>query len=605
MRYPSIRRIARAFVFGVVALGLFQHSVPNVAAQTNDAPFFETRAVWLATVLRDGNWPVTGAPASQQESALRDLIRNAHRLGMNTFYFQAVARGDAMYPSSRLPWSALLKGAGEDPGFDPLAVAIEEAHRHGMELHAWFNVFRAGDTGTVSAFENAPGPTHVFFAQPGWVAQNGSEIWIDPNAAEARSWLIENMVEIVENYDVDGIHYDFLRYPQGGLLTDDANFQFDNRGFSDVGDWRRDNVNKFAQEAHARLSPLKPWLKIGAAPLGNYRKTSAWPGFWAYEDAFQESRKWLEAGWVDYLAPQIYFSTGTAPEGNNTFASPDFTVLVNEWVAESAGRPIVAGMAAYKPAEGHFPSSDLLKQIDESRAAGASGQAVFRYEHLVRFEDLFASQYATPSLSTPMAHRFEAAAPTTPPGFSVIEEAAGLSLSWLPAAAGNSTDPVRSYLIFRRAGMPPATDDAKDLLTVVDAGTTTYTDARNDDKIYFYRIAARSALGMLSPATEPASGGVATSVIQPVAQLRTTIVSLFPNPVRQNARLVYHIAHAKHMELILYDTVGRQARQLYAGVVSAGTHTTSIDTRHLTSGVYQVVLRTADTVSSWPMMINR
>ena len=578
----------------------------SAIAQTSSEPFYETRAVWLATVLQDGNWPVTGMPADQQEEALRDVIRQAHQMGINTFYFQAVSRGDAMYPSERLPWSALLKAAGEDPGYDPLAVAVDEAHRLGMELHAWYNVFRTGDTGTVSAFENVTDPQHVFYAQPTWVGQVGSQIWMDPFVADARAWLIGNVMEIVENYDIDGIHFDFIRYPQGGLPTDDANFQFDNQGHSNLADWRRGNVNAFAEEAFEAISPIKPWVKIGATPIGNYRETSAWPAFWAYSDAFQESRLWLQSGWADYLAPQIYFGTGTDPEGSNTFPSPDFTVLVNEWVDESAGRPIVAGMATYKPTEGRFPAEDLVQQIEDSREAGAAGHASFRFDHLIQYAEIVTSTYVYPALSAPMAHRFEAAAPTTPMGLVVSDMTAGnVTLSWL-ASAGATDDPLRSYVVFRRTGMPPSSENPSDLLAVVDGAVDTYTDETAEaGTTYFYRVAARSTLGLLSPPSEPVASEVVTAVAEELPSLKTTIVSLFPNPASQMAHLSYHVAASSEIELILYDTVGRQASQLYTGFVAAGTHVTDIDTRRLANGVYQVVLRTRDEVSSWPMMINR
>ena len=571
------------------------------------APLYETRAVWLATVLQDGNWPLTGAPADQQEDALRNIIREAHALGVNTFYFQAVARGDAMYRSERLPWSALLKGAGEDPGFDPLAVAIDEAHRVGMELHAWMNVFRIGDTGTAAAFENVTDPQHVYYAEPGWIAEIGSQIWMDPYVAEGRDWLVGNALEIVENYDIDGIHFDFLRYPQGGIVSDDANFQFDDQGFDNIPDWRRANVNAFAEAAFEAILPVKPWVKIGAAPLGNYRETEAWRAFWAYSDAYQESRLWVQSGWFDYLSPQIYFSTGTAPEGSNTFASPDFTVLVDEWIAESGGRPIVAGMGVYKPAENRFPAEDLVKQIEVSREAGAAGHAAFRFDHLKQFAGLITSTYEHDALPTPMTHRFEAAAPSMPLDLVASDESAGqVTLSWL-ASAGTTDDPLRSYVVFRRSGMPPSTTDPGDLLAVIDGSTTSFVDESVDaGSTYFYRIAARSALGVLSPLSEPVATDVATTTGRPGPSVpRTTIVSLFPNPATQNARLVYHIAASGQAELLMYDTVGRRTSRLFTGFIQPGTHALDIDTRHLANGVYQVVLRTPSTTDSWPLMINR
>lgn len=579
----------------------------TLTAQPADDPFFETRAVWLATVLRDGNWPTTGAPPDQQAEALRGIIRQAHAMGINTFFMQVVARGDAMYPSARLPWSALLKGPGEDPGYDPLAVALEEAHRLGMELHAWFNVFRIGDTSTLSQFENIDDPQHVGFAQPGWVHELGAQVWLDPSSVEARDWLVGNVLEIVENYDIDGIHFDFIRYPQGGFPEDEANFQFDNRGFADLPDWRRGNVNAFVESVSAAISSAKPWVKIGSAPLGNYRETSAWPAFWAYSDAYQESRLWLENGWHDYLAPQIYFSTGTDPEGTNTFSSPDFTVLVNEWVDESANRPIIAGMGVYKPTEGRFPASDLPVQIDHAREAGAAGQAAFRFDHLVEYADLITAKYPYPALPVAMQHRFEAAAPTVPSGL-VVSGASGnrVMLSWL-ASAGAAADPLRSYVILRRQDAPPVANEAADLLVVVDGTQLTFTDSTvTPGQTYYYSVAARSALGVVSSPSDPVSSQVITAIVSEGQDNRaTTIVSVFPNPASQNAQVVYYLDAPANVEIILYDTIGRRANRLHTGQSVAGTHRLDVSTGHLANGVYQVVLRAGTATSTWPLMINR
>ncbi|NNE36404.1 MAG: family 10 glycosylhydrolase [Rhodothermales bacterium] len=157
----------------------------DVAAQSS--PLFETRGVWFATVLRDGNWPVSVLDsATKQEADLRERIQHAKALGLNTFVFQAVARGDAMYPSSRLPWSARLGSAGVDPGYDPLAVAIDEAHRLGMELHAWINVNRVGDVNSVADFSGASNPGHVFYEHPGWVQSVSGALRLDASAPEAR-----------------------------------------------------------------------------------------------------------------------------------------------------------------------------------------------------------------------------------------------------------------------------------------------------------------------------------------------------------------------------------------------------------------------------------
>ncbi|MFK7844792.1 MAG: family 10 glycosylhydrolase, partial [Rhodothermales bacterium] len=445
------------------------------------------------------------------------------------------------------------------------------------------------------------------FSQPGWIAQKGSQVWLDPSADGAKDWLVEIVKEIVENYDIDAVHYDFIRYPEGGFENDGANFQFDNKGFSNLADWRRGNVTAFVEAAFEAVTALKPWVKIGSAPIGNYRETSAWPAFWAFSDAYQESRLWLQNGWHDYLAPQIYFSTGTDPEGSNTWASPDFNVLVNEWVDESGGRPIFAGYGAYKPSEGRFPASDLPVQIDAARDANAAGHMAFRYDHFMQYADLITSKYTAPALPAPMLHRFEANAPTTPAGLMLTQSNAGdIQLDWA-IANGSASDPLRSYVILRQENTPPQENDPDVILAVVDAGVTSYSDTNIDaGKLYYYSIASRSALGIVSNYSESVSTQAATAIAdERVDNRKTTIVSVFPNPSDQSATLTYYLASDTYVEIRLHDAIGRQSTQLSNKRGQPGLYSTQINTQSLARGVYQVVMRTEDGLSSWPLMVNR
>ncbi|MEX1055060.1 MAG: family 10 glycosylhydrolase, partial [Rhodothermales bacterium] len=350
---------------------------------------FETRAVWFATVLGDGNWPESSLDsAEKQEADLRDRIRTAAANGMNTFVFQAVARGDAMYPSERLPWSWRLTTSGGDPGYDPLAVAVDEAHKLGIELHAWVNVFYAADTSNVKRYADAAEPAHVYYEHPEWMKVKGREIWLDPSSDEAREWLVGNVMEIVENYDVDAIHYDFIRYAQGAFSDDLANCQFEGP-CPDLGQWRRENVTAVVRDSYNAVYTAKPWVKVGATPIGHYQGPYEWGFFSAYNEAYQASREWMPA-FADYLAPQIYWSIG------QVYDPPRFEVLADEWVRESEG-PIFIGMPAYgaDPAavNSPFPPEDLPAQIEVARQVGAEGHVFFRYDHFLKYAHYILPKY--------------------------------------------------------------------------------------------------------------------------------------------------------------------------------------------------------------------
>ncbi|RMF60553.1 MAG: T9SS C-terminal target domain-containing protein [Bacteroidetes bacterium] len=556
------------------------------SSHSQPAPLFETRAVWFATVLGDGGWPAStlDTPAKQADD-LRDRIRTAHALGMNTFIFQAVARGDAMYPSARLPWSARLRGPGVDPGYDPLAVAIDEAHALGMELHVWFNVFRVGDTTTESLFAGVDDPPHVIHAHPEWVQFVDGSPWIDPSSDEARAWLVDNVMEIVEGYDLDAIHFDFIRYPAGGLTEDGAAFQFNPRGFDLIDDWRRDNVTRFVRDVYARVLAVKPWVKIGSAPLGNYEPfPGAWPALWAFTDVFQESRRWLQEGLHDYLAPQLYFDIGRTPEPGNDVDSPDFDYLVRDWVSGAGGLPIFAGLGPFKS----IVREEILAQIDTTRVAGAQGQAFFRYDHLLAIADDLAVAYPHPALPAPMTHRFEATVPTAP---ALRDDLVTTSfrLAWT-ASAGSATDPVRAYAVFMRSGSPPEAVPA-DLVAVVPATATTWEGIRYDvppDPPDYFRVAALSRLGMLSTLSPAVSTDdlIVTGTEDAGTPDPVRLTALYPNPASSTLRLVFSLGDTRPVTVMLTDLLGRRARTYEAGLRGPGVHTLVLDVSGLASGVY-------------------
>ncbi len=557
-----------------------------VAARGQTPPLFETRGVWFATVLRDGGWPADGDDAEAQEAALRLRIGQAHALGLNTFVFQAVARGDALYPSTRLPWSPLPRGAGEDPGYDPLAVAVDEAHRLGMEVHAWINVFRVGDTSTLARFENVRDPAHVAFAQPDWVAQEEGNLWIDPSNEDARAWLVDNVLEVVLGYDVDAVHFDFIRYPQGGLSRDGETFQADpnNADFATIDDWRRHNVTQFARAAHRAVLDAKPWVKVGATPIGNYRDTNGWPALFGFSDVFQESRRWLQEGLHDYLAPQIYWNIPDPPR---------FDVLAREWVREAAGRPIFTGIAAYKA----DVQAEIDVEIDTARAAGAAGQVFFRFEHLLQAASRIAARYPHPALPAPMTHRFEAAPPATPADFAAQRgepETGGFSitLTWTPAD-GTPADPVRGYAVFRRAGTPPDPARAEDLLAVVDRRQASFTqafDAPPADPLY-YRVAALSRLGMVSPATAAVSTAQAPVAVDDAPPPAFRLDAVYPDPVRDEATVTFEIDRSGDVALVVYDVLGRSVAVLARGHQAPGRYRVRLDAAAWPAGAYWLALR--------------
>ena len=294
----------------------------------------EFRAAWVSPVWAMGvkDWPSrVGMSTEEQQAELRATFDRAKELGLNAIVMHVRTAGDALYPSEHAPWSLYLTGSSgraPSPYYDPLAFAIEEAHARGLQLHAWFNPFRA----LVPGLEANPAPTHVTRAHPEWVVKYGTQTWIDPGEPAARRAVLDAIVDVVRRYDVDAIHLDDYFYPYrerapipvrkngrrvpaGDLpFPDDYTWQRygEPRGFASRSEWRRANVDDFIRALYRETKAEKPWVLVGISPFGIWRPGSP-PGITgldAYAEIYADSRRWLTEGWVDYLAPQLYWQLG-------------------------------------------------------------------------------------------------------------------------------------------------------------------------------------------------------------------------------------------------------------------------------------------------------
>lgn len=552
------------------------------------APLFETRGVWFMTSLGDGNWPERGPndTAEKQAADLRDRVRAAHAQGLNTFAFLVTHQGDALYASARLPWSPIPVGAGQDPGYDPLAVVIEEAHRLGMMVHAWVNVFLVGDSLTAEVFFNKQ-PSHVLYSHVDWLHQVGErkELWLDPALPEARAWLVDNLAELVSNYDLDAIHLDFARYPLGGLPHDATLFQAAPRGFTDLDDWRRDNVTLFVRDAFDRITARKPWVRLGATPIPNYEPfPDAWPALWAFTDVFQESRAWLTEGHLDYLVPQIYFDFGRDPEPGTNIDSPDFAYLVRDWVATAENRPLYVGMAPFK----EIVREEMGVQIDSARAFGAQGQFYFRYDHTAAYD--LAPRYPYSALPAAMAHRPAASAPTTPSNLSLsLTDDSLVTLTW-NAALGTADDPIRTYVLFRSESAPPSLAEATDLFALAPPESLRFRDTLRTDQPVYYQLAAQSRLGLLSPASNIVASNQGTARETAAAPTQAVDATVFPNPATTHALIQYHLDAASPVSVMVVDLLGREAFRTRSTWQGAGRQQLRLSTGSLAPGVYLLLL---------------
>ena len=363
-----------------------------------------------------------------------------------------------MYHSLYEPWSAQLTGtAGKDPGWDPLAFLVEEAHASGMEVHAWFNTF------LVRGVQERPqGTLHVVDRHPEWVAQANGEWWLDPGIPAVRDYLVRVGLDIIRNYDIDGFQFDFLRYPAAPFPDDATYRQFG--GGTPKADWRRENVTRLVAAFHDSVQSVKPFLKLGATPLGIYKNSARIRGLQSYEEVYQDSRGWLAAGLLDYLAPQLYWSIGGRP-GN-----PDFALLAKEWSEHAYGREIIIGIGAYKP----DVTDQLTQIIDLTRDVGASGQAFFRYSN-VAGSNAVATRYQYPVTVPPMAWK-ASGSPAAPTDVSLAGAENGrVRLAWQRPRGSGPGAPVL-VKVYRSVRSTVDRNDPAQLLAVTSFASGNYVD---------------------------------------------------------------------------------------------------------------------------------
>ncbi|NDC64745.1 MAG: hypothetical protein EBZ59_12360, partial [Planctomycetia bacterium] len=363
------RSWSRAVAILGTALGVLAGAVPAVA---DDLPAVrrEFRAAWIATVANI-DWPSRpGLPADEQRAELVRLFDRAVATRLNAVILQIRPCADALYPSALEPWSPYLTGTmgkPPEPVYDPLAFAIEEAHARGLELHVWFNPYRVLHTAPIGP----TAPTHASVALPAIVRRYGTYLWFDPGEPAAADRFLEVVTDVVRRYDIDGVHIDdyFYPYPVAGgngrpaPFPDDRSWRRYVKGGGTLSrdDWRRRNVDLLVQALHDGIHARKPWVRFGISPFGIWRPghPPQVKGFDAYAQLYADARRWWREGWVDYLAPQLYWPT--------TKAEQAYPVLLEWWASENArGRHLWPGnftSRAGATGSGAFPVDELLAQI--------------------------------------------------------------------------------------------------------------------------------------------------------------------------------------------------------------------------------------------------
>lgn len=344
-------------------------------------PRKEFRAVWVASVANI-DWPsAPGLPVEQQKQELIDILDRAAALHFNAIIMQVRPAADALYSSPYEPWSYYLTGKmGQAPlpAYDPLEFAIYEAHKRGLALHAWFNPYRALHPTNRSEIS----PDHISIIHPDYVHQYGDFLWMDPGIPEVKEHTLKVILDVVERYDIDGVHFDDYFYPypsyaNGADFPDDLSWQraLENGTTLSRADWRRENVNSLMRELSERIKQIKPHIKFGISPFGIWRPgyPEQTTGFDAYNQLYADSRLWLIEGWVDYFTPQLYYRINQVPQ--------PFPVMLQWWAEQNVnGRHLWPGLftSRLRTTNITWPLEEITGQVYTSRGfPGVTGMVHF------------------------------------------------------------------------------------------------------------------------------------------------------------------------------------------------------------------------------------
>jgi uncharacterized lipoprotein YddW (UPF0748 family) len=376
-------------------------------------PRVEFRGVWIATV-SNIDWPSKkGLSTAEQKAELIAMLDKAAELKLNAVIFQVRPMCDALYVSDIEPWSEYLTGTlgkAPSPLYDPLELAVREAHARGLELHAWFNPYRARHSSATSPIPDE----HIIKRRPDLAKRYGTHYWLNPTSQEVQDYTMRVILDVVHRYDIDGVHIDDYFYPyrekgnDGKVIPfpdDDTWLQYQASGGKlSRDDWRRDAVNRLIERMYREVKSAKPSVKVGISPFGIWRpgNPSGIAGFDPYVEIYADSRMWLKEGWCDYLAPQLYWPLKQEKQS--------FPRLLAWWCDQNNKERLLCPGLYTSQVTGKdkgWPASEIVEQIKLARTQpGASGHVHFSMRALMNntggIADALKSVYAEPAKVPPM-----------------------------------------------------------------------------------------------------------------------------------------------------------------------------------------------------------
>jgi uncharacterized lipoprotein YddW (UPF0748 family) len=578
------------------------------------SPKREFRGAWIATVV-NLDWPNSriDSPANQRQQ-LVTMLDKLHEAGINAVMFQIRTECDALYDSPYEPWSYWLtgeQGKAPDPFYDPLEFAVEEAHKRGMEIHAWFNPYRAERS--VGSYDLAD--NHVVVRNPEWAIQISSFKFLDPGLPEVREYVSGIVADVVRRYDIDGVHFDdyFYPYPPNQINNeDDATFAEHSRGFTDIGDWRRDNVNLLIEAVHDSINAIKPHVKFGISPFGIWKNgvPAGIVGLDAYNVIFADATAWMEAETIDYIVPQLYWPFG---------GGQDYGKLAPWWESVRNGRQYYPGHGLYRSDSNTFSgtlfaANEIPRQVRFNREHdGIDGSVFFRAKNITLFhsrgfaDSLKNDLYRHPSIIPSVAWKDSLYAPIDPPDDFVYSWLTDQTLlfEWQAPPLPEFGDDLIRYAVYRiNSASPPVFPEdlahGEHVLSVQADRWLEDSPLPSDDP-YYYVV---TALNRNHNESEPSEVIVITVTSVPDDRIASTysLQQNYPNPFNPETVIQFSIPSAQHVTLHIYDVLGRVVDVPVDTYLSAGQHRITFNAADLASGVYVYRIKAGEFIQSKRMV---
>jgi uncharacterized lipoprotein YddW (UPF0748 family) len=445
-------------------------------------PKREFRAAWVATVTNI-DWPSSKSLSSSSQKSEALAILDKHKLNnINAIILQIRPSCDALYPSNYEPWSEYLvgvQGGNLSVYYDPLQFWIDEAHKRGMELHAWFNPYRS-----VVSSGSSVHSTHISKTKPEWNITYGASPYkfLDPGIPDVQKYVVNVIMDVVRRYNIDGVHFDDYFYPYGGMTNQDSATYANYKGsFNNIGDWRRNNVNTLIAMVHDSIKSVKSWVKFGMSPFGIWRPNNpvGITGMDAYTQIYCDPLNWLTNKKVDYLTPQTYWVIG-GPQ--------DYSKLMPWWGQQTAanGRHLYTGNAAYRLAasSSNWPATEIQNQIELNRIQNrAQGMVFFSSKsitgNLKGIQDsLRANQFRTKAIPPTMPW-LDNTPPVSPASLNASVIGDSIRLEWQSGAIAQDGDTTVRFAVYSAINTPTEINltDPKNMRFLGMCGETSFTES--------------------------------------------------------------------------------------------------------------------------------